>query len=332
MSYRKTWGELKEAAGSPVGLCGTNANLLPYANEAVESLWSEGDWIGKHQRYKIRVTSNCRGNRCITWPTQIEAIEAVSICNQPIGVRNQFFEFMSNAVGQLECSGLSLLGDRSETCVNHDISTEAKRLKIYTQRIESNQTVRLLGYDENGLWIRTQVSGVWEDGEILDLSASPATTTHYFSVGSPTGVQFSSDSRNGEVYFYSLDDDAQEIQLATYQYNELIPIFRRSILSGLRYTGEENQACQCVTILARMRFQAFKNDYDYVQIGNISALKSMIQYLWKRDNSKPDEAAYYRAEAVRLMNNELKQYNGYGAIKRINFPAGTVVGAGRNMF
>lgn len=329
-----TWGQLKTLIGSPVGLCGSNGALLGYANEAVESLWAEGEWVGKHQRYKIRVTGDCRGNQCITWPTPIEAIEAVSICNQPIGVRTQFFEFIENAVGQIDrqCKA-SLLGDRSETCVYDEIVTEAKRLKFYTQRTETDQTVRVLGYDDDGKWIRTQNGdGEWEDGEVLDLSSSPVVSTNYFAVGSPTGIQFSSSERKGEVYLYSLDDDTEELQLATYQYNEQIPVFRRSILSGLPRTVDgEDPRCECVIVLARMRFQPFQADTDYVQIGNVAALKSMIQYVWKRDNSKFQEAQFCRTEAIRLMNNELKQYNGYGARKVFPFLNKQLVGSGYNV-
>lgn len=317
-------------------MCGTHSDLLGYTNEAIEEFWSMGDWVGKNQRYKIRVTMDCHNRRCITWPRQIETIEMVSVCNNPIGVRTQYFEFIENGPSQLGAGcGYPLVGDRSEVVLNHDLSGDPKRVKVYTERIETAGQILLLGVDENGNWVRTQDGdGAWVDGEYLDLTATPATSTKYFAPPGPTGIQFTSTPRNGNVYLYSLDDAAEEIQLATYDYAVETPVMRRSIFTGFgngRVNADEEARCHCVTVLAKTRFMPVRFDTDYPQISNVAALKSMLQYIYKRDNGKPQEAEYYKQEAINILNNELKQYNGYGAKKVLPFLPRQLVGASRNL-
>lgn len=342
MSQRRTWSQIKGLIGNPVGLCGSNANLLPYANEGVETLWAAGDWIGKHQRYKLRVSSDCDHNQYIVWPRFIEAIDGMTICNKPIGIRNAYFEFIENAVGQLDCgnNGVTLVGDRQEVVTSEEVNPSEKKIKVISQRAEDDDLeVLILGYDDNGNWVRTQVDGEWVDGEYLSVNTTGATTTNFFS--SVTGIQFSIAERNGNAYLYEVNtaDGNAERWLSTYLYDEQIPVLRKSIVSGVSGTSadcdedadcNQNTCCNCIIVLARMRFIPFSKDTDYPQISNIGALKSMLQYIYKRDNDK-DNAINYFNEAVRLMNNELKQYNGTGAIRQIRFASRDIIGTARNI-
>jgi hypothetical protein len=338
MSNRVTWGQMKNQVGQPIGLDACSPNLLSLFNEGANELWDLGDWVGKNQRYKLRVTPDCHGNKIISWPRQIETIEKVNICNRPVGVRNQYFEFMSNAVGQIGSRGragynerwgnISLLGDRSEVPTNEDIIPGDKRVRVYTERIENKGRILILGYNDAGNWIRTQLpNGEWQDGEYVDLANAPATTHNIFA--SITGVQFDVTPRNGNTYLYSIDPSNNERQLATYDYSVEIPSFRRSILSGL--PNGDGQNCECVTVLAKMRFIPVIFDTDYCQIGNISAMKSMLQYIYKRDNDKIQDAEMYKQNAIQILNDELKQYNGYGAKKMLDFGPRQVCAASRNL-
>src|ERR1700677_1276444 len=181
MSMRITWGEMKTQVGQPVNMTSTNPNLLPLFNECGALLWSMGSWIGKHQRYKLRVVTNCNYNKCVTWPHAVETIEGMTLCNSPIPIHTQYFEFQNNAVGELGAqvgtytpdaypgrgfrNAVTMLGDRSEVVTHEDIFPGMKRLKIYTERIEPAGQILLLGYDDYGNWIRTQsIGGQWQDG------------------------------------------------------------------------------------------------------------------------------------------------------------------------
>lgn len=320
---RKTWGQIKAGLGEIADYCGSSGKLLALANEAMEALWAEGDWVGKFARYKIRICGDCRGNRCITWPRQIEAIEGASICNTIISTRNVAFEFIENAVGPIENACSSLLGDRQEVISFEDILPGSKKLKVYATVVEdANAKVLLLGYDDNDVWIRTLIGGVWYDGEFVNLvNGSPATSTNFFS--RLIGIQFGQfangewtvTERNGNVYLYEVDtlDGNSERWLSTYEYNETIPVYRRSILTNLGagdVVNEDNANCHCMQVLARLRFQPVKLDTDYVQISQEGAIKEMIFSILRRNNDKLTEAEGYRQRALRLLNNELRQYKG----------------------
>lgn len=346
MSYRQTWGSIRNQVGQAVGLAGNHPNLKDLYNEAGNLAWAEADYVGKHQKWKIRVTGDCQGNACLTYPHAIETIEKVNICNTPIGVRTLFFEFLNNAVGEIGSRGnglgggwgggaYSLLGDQQEVCTIQELVPGSKKLRIYTERIEDSGRILLLGYDDNGAWIRTFQDNCWMDGEYLNLADSPATTNSTFA--SITGVQFDKNPRNGGTYLYSVDPDNVERQLAIYDYSTQIPVFRRSILSGVprrikNADGSFTHQSECVTILAKMRFIPVIFDTDYAQIGNVSAMKSLIQYIYKRDSDKIQDAQAYKDEGFKLLDNELKQFDGYGAKKMIDMGNRQICSTARNLY
>lgn len=350
MSQRLTYAQIKNQVGQPVSLTGDNPNLLPLVNESIFILWESGDVIGKYQNYKIKVVGDCNGNKCITWPRQVETIEAINVCNSPVRIHTQFYEFQNNATGEigkynnnfngqpyggLGYRGLSMLGDRTEVVLQQEVSAGQKKIQIFTERIETTGNILILGYDDNGNWIRAQRDGVWQDGELLPLSGVQGQTTiNYFS--NVTGIQFDYTPRNGNVYVYQLDTLGNQVQLATYDYAVSTPVFRKSILAGLPnpqfdQNSDGQPRCQTVQALCKMRFMPVIYDTDYPQVSNIPALKCMLQYIYKRDADKLPEAKVYLEEAKTMINDELKQFNGYGSRKTINWLPFDVWASNKNM-
>lgn len=333
MSYRKTWGQVKEYIGRPIGLGSGSRDLLPMYNRAAEALWNAGDWVGKFQIYKFKVSGDCHGNQYITFPFQVETVEAMQICNQMLGIRNQAFEFIENATGDLtqKTKGwltTGLVGDRSEVCTFLDINRGSKKVKAYNSLPTDNgKQIIIMGYDDNNNWIRTLVGGSYVDGEYLTLNAgTPPTTTNFFS--QITGVQFSSTPRDGYVYITEVDtlNGNTERTIATYDYDIEIPVFRRVVITGLG-----TDSCDCVTALCRMRFVPVRSDRDYLQIGNTEAIESYLIYLQKRDNGLFQEAEGFRAEAIRALNDELNQYKGIAPKKMASFANRHLWGASNNV-
>lgn len=341
-NIRHTWGQIKNRVGLALGMCGDHPNLLPLVNEATELLWAEGDWIHKMARYKFRVGCNCHGARIITWPTEVETIEALRICNSPISVKNLYYEFINNGLGDISRQPLSygynngggtaayfgMLGDREEVCTFEDIIPGAKKLKVYNSLpADDGVEVLLLGYDDNNQWIRTIQDGVYSDGEILVLNAgAPPITQNFFS--NITGVQFSVTPRNGVIYLVEFNTvDSVERTISAYQYSEDIPIYRRSVLTGVNFTGR----CEAVTGLVRLRFVPIIYDTDYLQIGNLRALRAMLLSLQKQDNGDPAGEETYKNRAVKILDNELKQYQGVAPKKNVNFQNRRLWGTGINL-
>jgi len=342
MSARKTWGMIKNQVGKAIGMGGDHPDLLPLANSAIQELWNEVDFIGKFQIYKIRVSGDCHGNRYITWPRQIETIEAIQSCNTPIGVRNMAFEFIENAPGNLETANRfygpraysfgsggagRLMGDRAEVCTSEDINSKGKKVRAYNALpIDNGFQIIIMGYDNNGQWIRSLQNGAYVDGEYLTLNASnsPITSNYYSTI---TGIQFSSTPRSGDIYITEYDPSlpAEERWLSTYEYDEEIPVYRRSILTGMPTNN-----CPCVTALVRMRFYPIAKDRDYVQIGNIEALKNQLIAMQRRDNGKRTEYKLAHQDAVDNLNMELRQYQGVAPKKVISFQKRYLWGSSAN--
>lgn len=341
-NQRHTWSEIKNFVGLPLGYCGTHPSLLPLVNEAAELLFNAGDYLHKTARYRFRIGTSCCGNRFITWPAEIETIEALNICNTPVPVRNLYAEFISNGISNIDqfASDLNwggpgffnrnrfrMLGDREEVCTFEDIVGANKKLKVYSTLLDDDGTqIILLGYDQNNQWIRTVQGGIYVDGEYVTLNAAtPPTTTNFFS--SIKGIQFSVTPRNGIINLVELDTIAlTERTLSSYQYNEQIPIYRRSILSGTAFSQ-----CMCVEGLVRLRLMPIMFDTDYLQIGNLSALKDELLSLQKRDNSDLQNAEALHTRALRALDNELRQYQGQMPKKVISFQSRRLWGSAANV-
>lgn len=341
-NIRMTYGGIKAQVGLPLGYCGDEPQLLDLVNEASLILWNAGDWIHKTARYKFRVGTSCCGNRFITWPSEIETVEMLNVCDQPIPVRNIYAEFIANGVGNMEYlnrtgngSGngffgggrFTMLGDREEVPTFEDIRGTDKKVKVYNSLPADNGTqVIILGYDQNEQWIRTLQSGTYVDGEYVTLNAaSPPITTNFFTV--IKGVQFSTTPRNGIVYLTEFNTtDSVERTIASYQYNEEFPVYRRSILTGARFT-----TCTTVIGVVRLRFVPIIFDTDYLQIGNLSALKDMLLSLQKRDNGSVQDAMSYQQMATQKMDNELKQHQGIAPKKIISFQSRNLWSSGVNL-
>ena len=114
MPTRTTLADVKASRLPAVlNLPSTDTRVVQFVNEAVQRLLSKGMWVGTVQKYRACVTAGC-----LTWPRQFESILAVSVCDQPIPVRSEHFEFVENGYGlRAETDGCpSQLFDRGTAC------------------------------------------------------------------------------------------------------------------------------------------------------------------------------------------------------------------------
>ncbi len=293
-----------------LGLCPSDPRMLEYVNEAMERLMSRGKFKGTYQKYRI-----CASSSCITWPRQIETIESLAICDQPVRIRNEWFEFLEFGTGLQSGSGCgSQMFDRGTACAFNDIAGVNKKIKVYADVAESaGAKILLQGYDENGAWIRTLVGDEWVDGEYVVLAVSPGTlSTKIFS--SLTGVQKPDTNCVVRLYEYNTDDTTQRA-IAIYEPDETVPQYRRSLIAGLGTGGCCNSECEtkAVTVMAKLRFIPVARDTDYLPIGNLAAVKDMCQSIRKMENNLFEEAKAYEASAVNELERELATYLGDGA-------------------
>lgn len=295
-----------------LGLCSDDVRVLDYANEAMQRLMSRGKWVGTFQRMLI-----CTSQGCLTWPRQVETIEAIALCDVPVTIRNEWFEFLSNGTGlqSADSCGIQLF-DRGTFCTFNDIAGQNKKIRVYADVTEAaGSKILLQGYDENGIWIRTEVGGEWVDGEYVDISTTPTNSTKLFT--SLTGVQ--KPATNGIVRLYEFNvDDSTQRAIAIYEPDETVPSYRRSLLTGLTgFGGCCGQSEDCddkpVTVMAKLKFIPVRVDTDYLPIGNLAAVKDMCQSIKKLENNLFEESKAYEASAINELDQELRSYLGDGA-------------------
>lgn len=330
---RTTLGDAKDSTisdiASVLNVATTDARFIRYINQAQQRLLETGEQFwGSHARYLF-----CLSEDCITWPREIANIEAAAVCDTPIPIRNGWFEFMGNGYGIQgttdgdgcgnSCGGLQLY-DRGVACAFNDIIGTNKKIRVYADVAESaTSKITLQGYDENGNWIRTEVSGSWIDGEQVLISTTPQLSTKKFS----SLVSVLKPATNGPVRLYEYNTDtAAQRALAIYAPDEKRPSYRRSAIVGLS-TCEGACETARVTVSARLEFIPARTDNDWLLIGNLGALRLACQAIRKEGADLWDDAVRYWGLARQALRDELAHRVGSGTVQPINVQDAAIFGA-----
>ena len=146
----------------------------------------QGLFWGTYQTYQICVSSE----GCLTWPRQVASIEALAVNDQPITLRNNWFEYLQTGFGIRSTSNSSELQlmDRGRSAVFLDMTDFSSTLQVYSE-VDEDASAKLLvqGYDQNGNWIRTLEGSQWIDGEYISIGTTTAASSKIFTA--ITGVQ-----------------------------------------------------------------------------------------------------------------------------------------------
>lgn len=306
-------------------LCSSDSRLVTYLNEAVQRLRPKGLWVGTTQRYQI-----CVCNACLTWPRQIETIEGAWICESPLTLRNDLFEALPNGPGLLDAEsniGHQLI-DRGGGYVTHTDLLENRKIALFSSNAgDVGKTVLLQGRDSGANWVTT--GGGVTDGESLALVNGYKVSTTVWSPPGLTGVQ--KQATLGPVRAYSVTTACPSgvvaaiaafspIAIAYWEPDETLPNYRRSLVPNLQNAGAcSDAATGCtntqVTVLAKLQFIPAVKDTDYLQIGNLPALKEEVQAILKGERGLLAESEAHEARAVRLLEEELSSYEGHGVVQ-----------------
>jgi len=345
-------GRVPAAAGDCVG----SARLLGWINEAQIRLGSKGLWHGTVAKYRLAAYGGI-----ISMPPELATIESVAINHVPIPYHDLFYEFLEYGFGTRSrdnvgtgggsalggatgCYGIPEADYRGSFPVFRDLTpnTDNKKLVIVCDLAADHTagiTVTLLGYDQNGNWIRTAIGGVYSDGETIALAQAPGTaTTNYFS--RITDVQFSA-KRSGQCWLYELDTvTSVQTMIGWYQWHEVRPSYGRwlfpsigspsptsGVIPPARWqqnwtTGQiPNPALttynpSLVEVVGKKAFIPVVLPSDYLFIQNIPALKNEVQCVKKLEDavSSADvqEAMAFETLALKELDDQLDSMLGSG--------------------
>jgi hypothetical protein len=324
---RITLGILKRSLNNRLAnYCNDDPRLTDLVNRACQRLLEELKSVGTFIRYRV-----CVNQSCITWPRQIETIEAVAICRRPGTVRNGWFEFLEGgpgvmsetACGTNSCSGragLTLL-DAGESVQFDDLVGTDKKLAISVDVDEEDDaTILIQYYDSNGQWVRTQPDTAWIDGEEITLPATGAFAYTSLNVMAPGAIRVIKPVTNGVVRLWEYDVNTTNLRaLAVYEPSEEIPVYRRSTIPNLPMIPCCDRTDECakisVEVVAKIRFIPVTDDNDFLPISHLEAVRLACQAIHKEESDLLDDAAKYWVMAVRCLTKQLEHWIGHGAVQ-----------------
>jgi hypothetical protein len=335
-----------------LGLCPTDAKFIAYVNEAQQRLLTKGLWWDSCGKWKLAAYGGE-----ITMPPQLATIESIAINHVPIPVHDFWFEFLQSGIGTRSANEVGTVAGSSlggatgvygipeanfrgnfPTFRNLTPNADTKKLVLVCDlAVDVGATVTVLGYDNNGNWIRTVSGTSYIDGEVIALAQGAGTTSvNYFS--NITDIQFAA-PRSGQCWLFE-NDTVTGVKTLTgwYQYFETAPsygrwlipsIFQPSSTSGVIPPANWQQTWvqgglpnptlttyipSLVEVMGKKAFIPVVLPTDYLIINSISALKNECVAVKKFEDavSSQDvqEAMAFETMAIAELDAQLDHHLG----------------------
>jgi len=322
MATRITFGSVKNSIARVLSMNTTDTRVAEYTSRAQERLLHKGKWVGTFGRFRVCVTDSC-----LTWPREIETIEAAAHCGHALTLRNGWYEFLGNGTHVAgECCGFAnQLVDREDACAFDDIVGTGKKLALYADNAsDAGKQVLVRYYKSDGNKCYSTVGGLTVEGEYLTLVApvNYVYSTYEVLPGGFYDVVKPVTLRMVRVFQYTVAGGALK-PIAYYEPDETNPVYRRSILpggSGTCCSDAESQdtcATHSVDIVGKFRHRAVSKDDDALIIQSGEALRMMVQAIRKEEDSMFQDATMYEARAEKILDDQLKHWNGSGVVSPI---------------
>jgi hypothetical protein len=314
---RTTLGDAKESSlPAVVGMAACDPRFIELLNEAQQRLVQGPElWFEILHRYQICVTSGC-----ITWPRHIASIQTVAVCDRPMPLRSEWFEFLESGYGLRCCPDVcdSPLIDRGTAVLFRDVTQPGRELRLYADKTENaNLSFGIMGYDHTGNWVRTQDSlGTWRDGEWLSVPTAPNPNFAQTSTIFRAVTNIIKPITHGILGLYQFSSTSGLEALGFFEHDETRPMYRRSFLpAGCCACTESDTSQDCgggiaVTVLARREFLPAYEDTDWLIISNLPAIKMMMQAIQSEERRELQIASGYEAKARDILDREARHYLG----------------------
>lgn len=308
-----------------VGLCPDDPRVASVVNDATQRLLldrAQGDtgWWGTWAEMAFNVS---REQPHIVAPRTVARLIDMDVCNSPVRIENQFYEYLRFGVGKQpprpncatgSCQGLSAY-DRGVFPTLTDLA-EARRIRVYPGDLgDLGKRTLISGSDNNGqpIYSIDAVSGLQVQGVYVTLAAPFADTDIEFSVVS--AIQ--KDITIGSVSYFSVNyATGDQSQIAILEPSEEVAGYRRYFLHRLpkNCCNTDSSSSQVqVTAMAKLDFIPVKVDSDFLLIGNLAALTEEAQAIRYDKMDVPGasaKSAEHHTNAIRYLQGELKHYEG----------------------
>lgn len=312
-----------------LGICNTDfKSMAAYVNSAQRRLLlarEAGDegWWGTWA--EVAFTNVSQNNPYITCPRNVARLEKLSICNRPIPIHNQFYEYLDFGNGRLpkqcqtdcwfDCQTLALT--RNNVITMTDQSVSPCLIRVYASNsvdIGAARRVLIQGLDASGSTIYSQDGNVQVEGVFLTLDTPFEQSVEQFS--RITGIQ--KDVTNGNVQIFQVDPaTGEETILLTMDPGETVAGYRRYYLNSLPRnccSGTGTDVCELtVTAIVKLELIPAVIDTDYLLLQNLEAIiEECIAIRMSRMDELESQklAAIHHLNAIRYLNSEIAHYLG----------------------
>lgn len=309
---------------SLVGICQSNITAIAqivnsaqrrllYAREA----GNEG-WYGTWAEVAFNVS---RSAPYITLPRDIARLQALNICNEPVTVQNQWYEYLTFSNGRLPkdrrgCGDGQILSiglARNNAVTFTDMVSAPQYLVAYITSLEDvGKRILYQGTDASGNPIYTRDVTANVTGVFVPFESPSVQSPMTFST--IDGIQ--KDVTTGEVRIYQHDPTTgDETLLLTMQPGETTAMYRRYYIHNLPdnccHTGTEGIIQ--VMAIAKLELIPVQIQTDYLLIQNLEAIIEecqSVRYSEMDTLQAKQMAAERHKQAIGLLNGEQAHYQG----------------------
>jgi hypothetical protein len=313
-----TFGNVKAACAKILNLNSSDARVLDYVNRGCERLlYDAGKSVDTVARYTV-----CLTDGCVTWPRELETIEAWERCGGAGTVRNGWYEFLAYGPGGMSAtSGVGCtLVDRGNAVAFDDVIGTGKKLAIYADGTEAAGTVLLRYYDGNANKVFTTYQGNVIEGERLTIPAAGNYTLSAFECMAGGLYEVIKPVTKKPIRLYEYDVALATYRaLAYYEPDETLPTYRRSLIPCLSGRSTGDCSTQRVTVMAKRRFIPATGDDSVLIISHADAVRLACQAIKKEEDVGVAEAETLWQKAIRCLERQLRHHQGDGVVAPINF-------------
>lgn len=307
-----------------VGLCSSDivgvANYVNSAQDRLKLAPESGDdgWWGSWAEAVFNVS---HANPYITLAREMARIDLLTVCDRPVEIRNQFYEYLRFGNGRMAQDRIGKINyqlqayERNTATTFFDPPTAPFSIRVFTSNpldVANGSRVFLQGTDNNGLTIYTLDGSNQVQGEYVNLETPFATSLYNYE--SITGIQ--KDVTLGVISFFAVDPvTGISTLLLTMEPGEQTASYRRYYLNNLPSNCPNlcNGTFQ-VKGLVKLELIPVQVDQDYCLIQNREALieeAQAVRYSEMDSASAKSMAEERHQQAIRLLNGEIRHYMGF---------------------
>lgn len=305
-----------------IGACAADTpRILEYLNEAQQRLLTDKNcppegWWGTFARMAFTVSADFY----IVAPRNVARIQDLAVCNSPIRIQNEFYEWLEGGglFGEpcttcVEPCGVLQAFDRGMTPVQLPLASNAT-LRVYpadSRDQDENSRILIKGLDANGVVVRSTDGGEDVNGEYMNLTYPfQSGTTVWKTI---TGIV--KDETYGDVRLYAVDPvTGDESLIGFYEPNQTMGMFRRYYVNNMPSECCNNtQVATQVRGMVKLDYVPAAVDSDILTISNLPALILECESLRYSEMDQPQAlqmAALKHDQAIQQLVGEFDHYVG----------------------